>query len=176
MVCNCFHQTFYYTIAKSYVWPTPKLEAQVSSLPFKLPHRWARQHRPPLDFFPFCFRRKQKDKKRKDSCKVFLPLSSSCVAFSWALSCASYRSMRWSTSTSQSPLELNKTCLPTPPLVQSFSYVLSYASYNNTRKSTSTIAIASRGEQNMATPLLVLLFTCLCCCIMLAIVVVLVLV
>jgi hypothetical protein len=98
------------------------------------------------------------------------------VAFSWALSCASYRSMRWSTSTSQSPLELNKTCLPTPPLVQSFSYVLSYASYNNTRKSTSTIAIASRGEQNMATPLLVLLFTCLCCCIMLAIVVVLVLV
>ncbi len=90
--------------------------------------------------------------------------------------------------TSPSLLEGGEQDLPTPftfgffvgifnhlPLVWFYSYVLSYASYNKTRKNTSTIAITSRGEQDLPTPLLVLFFTCLCCCIVLTIVVVIVL-
>jgi hypothetical protein len=94
--------------------------------------------------------------------------------------------------TSPLPLKGGEQDLPTPLTFGFFVFLLAflvalplcslvpmccfYASYNNTRKSTSTIAIASRGEQNLPTPLLVLLFTCLCYCIVLAIVVVLVLV
>ncbi len=73
MVCNCFHQAFYCTIAKSCVWPPPKLEAQVTSLPFKLPHRWARQHRPPLIFFPFVLGENKKTRREKTHAKFFYP-------------------------------------------------------------------------------------------------------
>jgi hypothetical protein len=89
--------------------------------------------------------------------------------------------------TSPSPLEGGEQDPPAPlplvllilcwhfqlaPLVQSYSYALFCAHCNNAKKSESTITITSRGEQDLPTPFLALLFVCLCCCIVLAIVVV----
>ncbi len=87
-------------------------------------------------------------------------------------------SFLWVMLTSPSPLKGGEQDLPIPlplvfsilcwhfqlpPLVQSYSYALFGAHCNNTRRSESTITITSRGEQDLPTPFLALLFMLLHC-------------
>ncbi len=74
----------------------------------------------PWFFFPFASTKNEKMRRKKTHAEFFYPHPPHVWSCSWALSCASCKSVKWNALTSLSILEVSKTCATSPPLVFSF--------------------------------------------------------